>query len=152
MKKLFYITLAIITFGIIACGGNEPKPEGNARLSIRGITFHEIVAAEKIIGTVVAKTYEITDTSSSMVIKTYTNNFNITAPVDFNQFYDYNLPSNIKKITFDIKFEITGSIAEKLSINDINFTHNNKSLYSKKNTEFVDASDLFVLPTIEINY
>lgn len=152
MKKLFYILIVIFTLGLISCGGNEPKPEGNARLSIRGITFHEIVAAEKITGTVVTKTYEITDTSSSLVIKTYTNNFNITAPVDFNQFYDYNLPANIKKITFDIKFTITGSIAEKLSIEDINFTHNNKSLYSKKKTEFIDAGDVFVLPTIEVNY
>lgn len=152
MKNILYIFLALLTSFFISCDPLEPKPEGNSRLTIKNITFHELSAAEKLTGKVITKTYVATDTSSSLIINTSTNTFDIKAPVNFNQFYDYNLPAGIKKITFDISFNITGTIAERLTLEDVNFTHNGNSMYSRTNIEFVDAGANFVLPTIEVNF
>lgn len=152
MKKyLFYLFLGFVAI-FTACNKLENEPTGNARLSIEGITFHDLSAAEKLEGKVITTTYTATDTSSSLVVEKSTNVFNIKSPVDFNQFYDYNLPSGIKKIKFEISFHIKGTSATNVTIDEINFTHNGASLHHEKDYSIPIPGETFTVPMIEINF
>jgi len=152
MKKGIYILLSILVSFLFSCNKIDNEPTGNARLSIKGVEFHEVMAAEKLTGTVVTTTYTQTDSSSTLLIDKSTNTFNINAPIDFNQYYDYNLPAGIKKITFEISFKVIGATAEKVTIEEVNFTHNGASKYSTTDATIFPTGDSYKLPIIEINY
>lgn len=152
MKKYLIILLTAIVSMFIACNKIENEPTGNARLSIKGITFHELSAAEKLEGKVTTTTYTSTDTSTSLVVEKSTATFNITAPIDFNQFYDYNLPAGIKKIKFDISFHVKGTTAGNVTVDEINFIFNGVNHYDEKGFSVPIPGETFVLPTIELNF
>ena len=134
MKKFLLFLTLILSIGLTfsSCKKEEVKIAGNSQLSFKGIKISGFGSASAIKGVVKMKVYTLSDTSSYIVTENSIT-FNLLSSTGFDQTIAYDFNDRTAKIEVTITFNIEGSTATRLSIDNISFINNNSTKYSADN-------------------